>query len=70
MKGLNSVFNPILYTTLLKKSFMFATSRITSFIHIAIETISSYYREEPGQGADIEIPELNTDQIQPENDAI
>ena len=67
---LNSVFNPILYTTLLKKSFMFATSRITSFIHIAIETISSYYREEPSQGADIELPELNTDQIQPENVAI
>ena len=67
---LNSVFNPILYTTLLKKSFMFATSRITSFIHIAIETISSYYREEPGQEADIELPELNTDQIQPENFAI
>ena len=62
---LNSVFNPILYTTLLKKSFTFAKS----LINIAISSLNSR-EEEPGQGADIELPELNTDQIQPENVAI
>ena len=62
---LNSVFNPILYTTLLKKSFTFAKS----LIDIAISSLNSH-KEEPGQGADIELPELNTDQIQPEHVAI
>ena len=59
---LNSVFNPILYTNLLKELFTFAKS----LIHIAISSHNSH-KEEPGQGADIELPELNTDKIQPEN---
>ena len=62
---LNSVFNPILYTTLLKDLFTFAQS----LINIAISSLNSH-KEEPGQGVDIELPELNTDQIQPDNVAI
>ena len=62
---LNSVLNPILYTTLLKTSFTLIKSRIASLIYIAIESISQHFRGEPGQ--EIELPELNVDQGHPEN---
>ena len=61
---LNSVLDPILYTTLLKTVFTFVKSRITPLINIALVSI---FREEPGQVPDIEMPELNLDRIQPEN---
>ena len=52
---LNSVVNPILYTKLLKKCFTFFKSRILSLINV----ISRHnVREEPRQGADIELAEL------------
>ena len=65
---LNSVLDPILYTTLLKKSFTLIKHGITSLINIAIEYISQHFRSEPGKRADIiELPELSVNRIQPEN---
>ena len=66
---LNSVLNPILYTTLLKKVFTFAKSRIKSLLNndVAAEPTSMNIRDEPGQRAVIELSELNTGEIQPEN---
>ena len=64
---LNSVLDPILYTAMLKKSFTLIKHGVTSLINIAIESISQHFRNEIEQSADIELPELNVDRVQPEN---
>ena len=52
---------------MLKKSFTLIKHGVTSLINIAIESISQHFRNEIEQSADIELPELNVDRVQPEN---